>query len=137
MWESPLSGTEEWKPAPAPRGLGQGCLCVRGVHAQGTGRGESSCGLPVLYGKVTHPVLLINHFLPKFDWCNTVHPISLPRFSDLQKVLFLRLRLDPAVANPALATLLKSAEAPPFARRILTYFSRRLSRKGEQDAEYY
>ena len=26
---------------------------------------------------------------------------------------------DPAVANPALATLLKSAEAPPFARRTL------------------
>lgn len=34
--------------------------------------------------------------------------------------------------DPAPATLLKSAEAPPFARRILTYLSRRLSQEGDR-----
>lgn len=34
--------------------------------------------------------------------------------------------------DPAPATLLKSAEAPPFARRILTYLSRRLRQEGDR-----
>lgn len=96
MWESPLSCTEKCKPAPTPDGLSQGCPCVRGVHTQGEGRlcrggGKTSCGLCGLYSKVTHPVFPINYFLFKFDSCDTVHTISLPRLSNLQTVVFLGL----------------------------------------------
>lgn len=93
-WESPLSCTEKCKPDPTPDRLSQGWLCVHGVHTQRVREdcgGETSCRLRVLYSKVTHPVFLINYFLFRFDWRNTIHTISLSHLSDLQKVVFWRL----------------------------------------------
>lgn len=96
MWESPHTCTEKCKLAPLLAALSKGCLCVCGVHTQGErrGKGKAPCRLCVLYSKVVHPVFPINYFLFKFDYCAIQeHTSSLPCFSDLQKIVFLRLCL--------------------------------------------